>query len=114
MIKGKVFFHPIEGSASLTISWSSTPKGDAVEATQGNGVGFFSFKGDLLSVIFDEVCAENDHQVLEFKHHQIEIQVRKGKVTYTLEKTRPTTQPRKKVSTQKKRKIRNPQKHRTR
>jgi hypothetical protein len=30
MKKGKVFFHPIEGSGALTISWSSRPKGDAV------------------------------------------------------------------------------------
>ena len=55
MKKGKVFFHPIEGSGSLTISWSSEPKGDAVEAKKGFGVGFFSDKKDLLCVIFDEV-----------------------------------------------------------
>jgi len=46
--KGKVFFHPIEDSGPLTISWSSVPKGDAVEAKKGAGVGFFSEKGDLL------------------------------------------------------------------
>ncbi len=55
MNKGKVFFHPIENSGALTISWSSGSKGDATEAKKGSGVGFFSENGDLLSVIFDEV-----------------------------------------------------------
>lgn len=55
MKKGNVFFHPIEGTAALTISWSSAPKGDAIEAQKGAGVGFFSDAGDLLCVIFDEV-----------------------------------------------------------
>lgn len=41
MKKGKVFFHPIDGSASLTISWTSVPRGDAMEARKGAGVGFF-------------------------------------------------------------------------
>ena len=50
MKKGKVFFHPIDGSGSLTISWSSEPKGDAVEAKKGTGVGFFSKKKDLSTI----------------------------------------------------------------
>ena len=79
-----VFFHPIEGSASLTISWVSKPKGDAVEAKKGSGVGFFSEKGDLLSVIFDEVQSLQDHQVLEFSHHQVEVFVKNGDVTVFL------------------------------
>jgi hypothetical protein len=41
MRKRTVFFHPIEGSGSLTISWTSGPKGNAVEAKKGSGVGFF-------------------------------------------------------------------------
>jgi hypothetical protein len=55
MRNGKVFFNPIEGSAPLSISWSTGPKGDAVEANNESGVGFFSEKGDLLAVIFDDV-----------------------------------------------------------
>lgn len=82
MKKGKVFFHPIDGSGSLTISWSSGPKGDAVEAKKGAGVGFFSEKGDLLCVIFDEVQSDHDCQSLEFKHDHIEINVKNGRVTY--------------------------------
>jgi len=82
MKKGKVFFHPIDGSGALTISWSSGPKGDAVEAKKGDGVGFFSAKGDLLCVIFDEVQEHNDHQVLEFENDRIEISIEKGKFEY--------------------------------
>lgn len=82
MRKGKVFFHPIEGTGPLTITWSAGPKGDAVEARNGAGVGFFSKRGDLLCVIFDEVADVQDHQVLEFVGYRIEISVRNGKVTY--------------------------------
>ncbi len=84
MKKGKVFFHPIDGSGSLTISWSSGPKGDAVEAKRGSGVGFFSESGDLLCVIFDEVKAVKDHQILEFVTHIVEISVKNGQTTYTI------------------------------
>ena len=52
MRRGEVFFHPMEGSGQLGISWSSALKGAAIEAKKGNGVGFFSTNGDLLSVIF--------------------------------------------------------------
>ncbi len=84
MKKGKVFFHPIDGSGPLTISWSSCPKGDAVEAKKGSGVGFFSEKGDLLCVIFDEVKSSKDHQILEFDREIIELNLKGGKITYTI------------------------------
>lgn len=84
MKKGKVFFHPIEGSATLTISWSSKPKGDAIEAKKGSGVGFFSDEGELLCVIFDEVDAKEDYQTLEFSSCKVAIQVKNSKVSYTL------------------------------
>jgi hypothetical protein len=84
MRKGKVFFHPIEGSGSLTISWTSGPKGDAVEAKKGSGVGFFSDSGDLLSVIFDEVQASQDRQSLEFDRYRVEILVKNGKITQSI------------------------------
>jgi hypothetical protein len=82
MKKGKVFFHPIEGSGHLTISWSKAPKGDAIEAKKGNGVGFFSHTGDLLCVIFDEIQSDSDHQTLEFAHHKVEVTVENGDVIY--------------------------------
>ena len=83
MKKGKVFFHPIEGSGALTISWSPRPKGDAIEAKKGSGVGFFSERGDLLCVIFDEVQSDNDHQILEFDRDYIEVIIKNGRVAYT-------------------------------
>ncbi len=93
MKKGKVFFHPIDGSGSLTISWSSGPKGDAVEPIAGDGVGFFSEKGDLLCVIFDEVQAAQDHQILKFTRDHVELTVKSGQVTFTVSqvKLRPAT-----------------------
>ncbi len=84
MKKGKVFFNPIDGSGALTISWDSGPKGDAIEAKKGFGVGFFSAKGDLLCVIFDEVNSEKDHQILEFQHSSVEITVKRGQVGYKI------------------------------
>ena len=87
MRKGKVFFHPIEGSASLTISWTSGPKGDAVEAKKGGGVGFFSDSGDLLCVIFDEVHSSQDRQSLEFNRYRVEIVIKNGKVTHSVTDT---------------------------
>lgn len=82
MKNGKVFFHPIDGSGPLAIPWTSGPKGDAIEAKKGSGVGFFSDKKDLLCVIFDEVRADKDHQILEFNHEHIEITVNKGRVVH--------------------------------
>lgn len=84
MKKGKVFFHPIEGSGSLTISWSSLPKGDAIEAQSGAGVGFFSEKGDLLCVIFDDVLADNDCQSLDFKNYKVEVVVKDSQVSHVV------------------------------
>ncbi len=89
--QGKVFFHPIEGSASLTISWTPGPKGDAVEAKRGAGVGFFSDKGDLLCVIFDEVQSTLDQQILEFPGKLVEITVKNGRVKYTISADKPKT-----------------------
>lgn len=97
----KLFFNPIDGSGSLTLSWSSGPKGDAVEAKQGNGVGFFSEKGDLLSVIFDEVQSDKDRQTLVFNRERVGITVKNGRVTYTITKRRKVPLPRKKRSKRK-------------
>jgi hypothetical protein len=72
----------MEGSGQLGISWSPAPKGAAIEAKKGNGVGFFSSNGNLLSVIFDDVSATEDDQVLEFKKYKIEISVRRGVVKH--------------------------------
>lgn len=99
MKPGKVFFHPIEGSGQLSISWSAEPKGDAIEAKNGLGVGFFSQEGDLLSVIFDEVKSSEDHQFLEFSKHRIDVTVKKGKVAYKIHnKTSTKSRPKRSTS----------------
>ncbi len=91
MKKGSIFFHPIDGSGPLTISWSSKPKGDAIEAKKGSGVGFFSEAGTLLCVIFDDVLSDIDHQFLEFESITIDLSIKKGIVTYTITQTGPST-----------------------
>jgi len=98
MKKGKVFFHPIEGAGPLTISWTSGPKGDAVEAKKGAGVGFFSDEGDLLCVIFDEVESAEDLQILEFDRDRVEVMLKKGLVTYTVSKPKKPPIKRKKCA----------------
>jgi hypothetical protein len=112
MKKGKVFFHPIEGTGALTISWTSGPKGDAVEAKKGSGVGFFSDSGHLLCVIFDEVQALEDRQSLEFDQFCVEIQVKKGKVTHSMTHLGVTKKPRSNRSRRKKSKQRDYSKNR--
>jgi hypothetical protein len=97
MKKGKVFFHPINGSALLTISWTSGPKGDAVEAKKGAGVGFFSDSGDLLCVIFDEVRAIQDHQFLEFNRFRVEVTVKNSKVSFLVSEIKPRSKVSKKI-----------------
>lgn len=84
MKQSEVFFYPMEGSGQLSISWSSASKGAAVEAKKGNGVGFFSASGHLLSVIFDDVLATEDHQILEFEKYKIEVSIKNGLVKHKL------------------------------
>jgi hypothetical protein len=88
MKKPKVFFHPIAGSSVLSITWHDGPLGDAVEANNEIGVGFFAHNGDLLSVQFDDV-EENDHQFLEFDHYKVDVTVKRGKVSYLLHEIKP-------------------------
>jgi hypothetical protein len=83
--KPKVFFHPIEGSGTLSISWFSGPKGAAVEAKNEKDVGFFSGNGELLGVSFDDVAELSDVQALEFDCYRIEVKVKKGVVRHTTE-----------------------------
>ena len=112
MKRGKVFFHPIDGTAALTISWAAGPKGDAIEAKKGSGVGFFSEKGELLCVIFDEVHSENDSQTLEFKNYSVSISVKDNIVKFKLISSNPSQQKRKrtplKISNKKRKTPRSP------
>lgn len=85
MKKAKISFRIIGDSGPLSISWFEGPKGDAVEAKNGIGVGFFSTTGDLLMVEFDDVDENKDHQHLEFDRYRIEVTVNKGKASFLLE-----------------------------
>jgi len=99
MKKAKVSFRVIGDSGPLSISWFQGPKGDAVEAKNEIGVGFFSASGELLSVEFDDVDEKHDRQVLEFDRYKVEVSVNKGKVSYSLtplEMTKKTTRTSKK------------------
>ena len=97
MKKAKISFRVIDGSGPLSISWFNGPKGDAVEAKNGIGVGFFSNNGELLMVEFDDVDENKDQQHLEFDHFNVDVSVNKGKIAYTL-----TEIPEKKVRNTKK------------
>ena len=82
--KPKVFFHPIEGSAPLSISWYPGPYGDARESKEGNGVYFSSPYGELLAVQFDDVNEERDAQTLTAKSARVSIAFKAGKVSVKL------------------------------
>jgi len=80
----RISFRAIDGSGPLSITWFNVPLGDAVEANNSIGVGFFAHNGDLLSVEFDDVNEKKDHQVLEFDRYRVEVDVSKGKISYAL------------------------------
>jgi hypothetical protein len=84
MSKPKVSFRVIGESGPLSLTWSPGPMGDAIEDKNGIGVGFFSPTKELLSVEFDDVNSNNDHQILEFGRFKIEINVKSGKVSHHL------------------------------
>lgn len=84
MKKPKISFRNIGGSGPLTISWFDGPKGDAIEANNGIGVGFFSADGTLLCVEFDDMAKVVGHQVLEFDRYRVEASIKKGKVSHSV------------------------------
>lgn len=87
MKKPKISFRVFGDSGPLTISWFDGPMGDAVEAKNGIGVGFFSGDGALLCVEFDDVEKKGDHQLLEFDRFQVEVSVNNGKISSLLTET---------------------------
>ena len=84
MKKAEISFRVIGSSGPLSISWYPGPHGDAVEAKNQAGVGFFSPNGELLSVEFDDVQEKQDHQVLEFDRYRVEVTTKNGKVSYSV------------------------------
>ena len=80
--KPRFFFNPIGGSAPLSVYfYEAGALGDAVEANNEIGVGWFSPNGELLAVQFDDVEEKQDHQLLEFDRYRVDIAVSKGKIT---------------------------------
>ena len=78
----EIFFNPhADGSGLLALSWEEGPFGEGTETKEGFGVGFFSSKGDILSVQFFDVTAKEDHQTLSFENGAlVSIKVKSGKV----------------------------------
>ena len=89
MKKPKIFFNPIEGSSILSLTWFPGPLGDAVEANNGIGVGYFSPTGEILGVMFDDVSEKQDHQVLEFDRYRIEVTMKNGRVSHSMTPIEP-------------------------
>ena len=85
MKKEKISFRVIGDSGPLSISWFDGPKGNAVDAKNEIGVGFFSKSGELLMVEFDDVDELTDYQFLEFDRYRVEVKVNNGKVSYKVE-----------------------------
>lgn len=84
MKKVKVTFIAIDGTGALHLDFQPGPFGDAIEASKGDGVGFFSQNGDLQGVTFDDVDEKNDRQALEFDQYRIEVSVDKGKISHSV------------------------------
>jgi hypothetical protein len=84
MKKEKITFLPIDGSGAVHIDFAPGPFGDATEANKGDGIGFFDPKGNLLGVTFDDVLINGDHQILVFDSLKIEVNSKKGKITYKI------------------------------
>ncbi len=102
MKKEKISFRVIGDSGPLSISWFQGPKGDAVEAKNEIGVGFFSEDGELLAVEFDDVEEKKDHQVLKFDRYEVEVSVAKGHVTFEVKDAQQLKEKQKKASRKRK------------
>lgn len=83
MKKPKISFRVFGDSGPLSAYFHDGPYGDAIEATSGDGVGWFSTAGkELLAVEFDDVSSGSDHQMLKFKGGlEIEVSVQGGQPT---------------------------------
>lgn len=89
MKKPVISFRHFGGSGPLAVYWYPGPYGDAVEAKQGSGVGWFAPNGELLGVEFDDVAFDKDHQALTFANgERVEIRVARGKVSVQMRSPR--------------------------
>jgi hypothetical protein len=82
MKKPTISFRHFGGSGPLSVYWYPGPYGDAVEAKDGSGVGWFAPNGEVLGVEFDDVALERDHQALAFSSgDRVDIRVSHGRVS---------------------------------
>jgi hypothetical protein len=89
MKKPTISFRHFSGSGPLSVYWHPGPYGDAVEATRGSGVGWFTPTHEVLGAEFDDVVYQQDEQSLEFANGVvIRLRVRRGKVRVQLDKRR--------------------------
>ena len=87
--KAAIFFKPMEGTGPLSLYFFDGFLGDAIEAKNEAGVGWFSPNGELLAVRFDEVSASKDHQMLEFQRFRVVVDIKKGKSSYSVTELHP-------------------------
>ncbi len=88
--KIEIFFEERGGEGPLAIYLLKGPYGDAIQANNGRGVGFFDQTGKLIAVQFDLVNAKKDKQKIEFQNGtSVEINVQKSKVRIASAKTTP-------------------------
>ncbi len=77
----KIFFHPIDGSAPLSVYWYAGPYGNALESKELNGIYFLAPNGELLGLQFDDVNEAQDEQMMTIKSGtKISIKVNSGKI----------------------------------
>jgi hypothetical protein len=82
MKKPSISFRHFGGSGPLSIYWYPGPYGDAVDAKEGSGVGWFAPNGELLGVELDDVAFAQDRQALVFANgERVEVRVIRGKVS---------------------------------
>jgi hypothetical protein len=73
-------FRHFDGAGPLSIYWFGGPYGDAIEADEGAGVGWFSPTGDVLGVEFDNIEFNKDHQTLKFGTHcSVTVSMKNGR-----------------------------------
>jgi hypothetical protein len=86
MSKPTISFRHFGGSGPLSVYWHPGPYGDAVEASRGSGVGWFTPTGEVLGAEFDDVTYEQDEQCLGFANGVVvRLHVRRGKARVRLE-----------------------------
>jgi hypothetical protein len=82
----KIFYNPLEGSASLAVYWFPGSYGVGIEPKEMNGVYFTFPNGELLGVQFDDVNELQDEQWMTTKAGtKVHVITKSGKVKVKVE-----------------------------